>query len=120
MVYVFLTHKGNGKNALSIPFAARWKLLPFKWKQWWESWFLSSNNEMMLDDDSDYALFKDVTEEVKKIERATNDLRWLPLALCMDKHFAVPEVSGTDYAGMLVACLCLQKVKNVSKNTYIL
>lgn len=86
MIYVFLTHDTASKGR-EIAFETKWNLLPTTWRRWWSDEF----SDRMLDHESE-PLFADKTEELQNVEEAISNLKWMDLALCMDKHFAYPEV----------------------------
>lgn len=86
MIYVFLTHQ-KVSSAEGVSFEAKWNLLPASWKRWWHDEFLDRIPRY-----EDEALFNDVTKELAEVEEAIANLEWMDLALCMDKHFAYPEV----------------------------
>lgn len=90
MIYVFLSHE-NSSDAMLTPFKMRWDLLPPKWKNWWYDEFSAH-----MCASSESSVFTDVTAEAARLEEAINNLEWMELAVCMDRHFAYPEVSGID------------------------
>lgn len=92
MIYKFLVHK-NSKHSAKVSFHQKWKLIPTKWRHWWENEFRHYGIEGIG------AIFVDVSEELKEVNEAIEKLEWVPLAKCMDRHFAYPEVSAIRKQG---------------------